>query len=253
MEKHHVRPFRNPAASTGVCTLSYILFLHLQAYSLLFGVLRQVSNYIACSMDGMYSESLSLSLMIVWLLHSIALYFYDSSLMFSQDVEVIWGRKWSTITWIYVFTRYSAVLLVIFDLIPDQGFLVGDSQMFYLLACTHLCLALQEYVHIHSKSRYLKLWVWRLIRDIWKLQGYHVHTRRSCSDSISVLCMWVLCMVTSTPFTNMRPGFSALRIYTLLDGKKFLAGIVFLLNLVPFATNLVSGILRTSTHIITNH
>lgn len=35
-------------------------------------------------------------------------------------------------------------------------------------------------------------------------------------------------------------GFSALRVYALLDGKYLIAGIVLLLNLVPFATNMVS-------------
>ena len=38
-------------------------------------------------------------------------------------------------------------------------------------------------------------------------------------------------------------GFSALRVYALLDGRKLLAAIVFLLNLVPFAVNLVSTVL----------
>ena len=38
-------------------------------------------------------------------------------------------------------------------------------------------------------------------------------------------------------------GFSALRVYALLDGRKFLAGVVLLLNLVPFALNLVSTVL----------
>ncbi len=43
-----------------------------------------------------------------------------------------------------------------------------------------------------------------------------------------------------TDFGILDAGFSALRIYALLDGKYVIAGIALALNLVPFATNLVS-------------
>lgn len=36
------------------------------------------------------------------------------------------------------------------------------------------------------------------------------------------------------------PGFSALRVYALLNGRYLVACLVFLLNLVPFAINMVS-------------
>ncbi len=39
-------------------------------------------------------------------------------------------------------------------------------------------------------------------------------------------------------------GFSALRVYALLDGKYIVAGTVFILNLVPLATNIVSVTIR---------
>lgn len=35
-------------------------------------------------------------------------------------------------------------------------------------------------------------------------------------------------------------GFSALRVYALLDGKYFVTALVLLLNVVPFAANIVS-------------
>ena len=50
-------------------------------------------------------------------------------------------------------------------------------------------------------------------------------------------------MLTRLP--SPTPGFSALRVYALLDGKKLIAVVVFLLNLVPFVTNLVSDIFFT--------
>lgn len=39
---------------------------------------------------------------------------------------------------------------------------------------------------------------------------------------------------------NLDAGFSALRVYALLDGKYLVTALVLLLNVVPFATNLVS-------------
>ena len=51
-----------------------------------------------------------------------------------------------------------------------------------------------------------------------------------------------------TSLTRPVPGFSALRVYALLDGKKLIAGVVFLLNLVPFVTNLVGHISYISPH-----
>ena len=41
------------------------------------------------------------------------------------------------------------------------------------------------------------------------------------------------------------PGFSALRVYALLDGKKLISGFIFLPNLVPLVTNLVSAFCST--------
>lgn len=48
------------------------------------------------------------------------------------------------------------------------------------------------------------------------------------------------------------PVFAALRVYALLDGKYVMACIIFLLNLVPFGTNMVSIYLRDSQmHMVT--
>lgn len=49
---------------------------------------------------------------------------FECFITFSQEVEVIWRRQWSAMTWIYVFTRYSSVLLTVLDLIPIYGFVV---------------------------------------------------------------------------------------------------------------------------------
>ncbi|KAI0769549.1 hypothetical protein BC629DRAFT_1595860 [Irpex lacteus] len=46
------------------------------------------------------------------------LFLFETSITFAQEVNVIWTRKWSMITWLYVVTRYTTLLLTILDLIP---------------------------------------------------------------------------------------------------------------------------------------
>ena len=58
--------------------------------------------------------------------YSVVLYLFECFITFSQEIEVIWRQQWSSMTWIYAFTRYSSVLLIIFELIPVYGFVVGN-------------------------------------------------------------------------------------------------------------------------------
>ncbi|KAI0781564.1 hypothetical protein BC629DRAFT_1289752, partial [Irpex lacteus] len=53
-----------------------------------------------------------------------ALYLYDWMTTLSEEVNVIWRRKWTSITWLYALTRYSAVLDQILFLIPPWNFVV---------------------------------------------------------------------------------------------------------------------------------
>ncbi|KAI0086788.1 hypothetical protein BDY19DRAFT_328976 [Irpex rosettiformis] len=45
-------------------------------------------------------------------------YLYESWITFSQEIGVIWERKWSTMTWVYVLTRYTSVLTSLNTFIP---------------------------------------------------------------------------------------------------------------------------------------
>ncbi|KAI0804508.1 hypothetical protein BC629DRAFT_1590775 [Irpex lacteus] len=58
-------------------------------------------------LDGSYIE-LSLNV----------LYFFESIITFSQEVEVVWCRKWTATTWLYAFTRYTSLLFSIWIFIP---------------------------------------------------------------------------------------------------------------------------------------
>ncbi|KAI0738123.1 hypothetical protein BC629DRAFT_1300472, partial [Irpex lacteus] len=111
-----------------------------------------------------------------------AFFLFDCIITLSQEVDVIWRRKWTAITWLYLLTRYSTVLDQIDLLIPGWDLVV---------------------------SRVCKV-------------GLYI--------DIALQLMQYLCFA----------WFSSLRVYALLDGKYVIAGIVFLLNLVPFATNMVS-------------
>ncbi|KAI0769492.1 hypothetical protein BC629DRAFT_1292144, partial [Irpex lacteus] len=119
---------------------------------------------------------------------------YESITTLSQEVDVIWCRKWTAITWLYALTRYSVVLQQIETFTPVWNFTV----------------------RIHS-NRSLNL---KILNTVF-LMGVEV-------------C----------------PGFSALRVYALLDGKYLMASIVFLLNLAPFASNLVPVSLITRVAVI---
>ncbi|KAI0769508.1 hypothetical protein BC629DRAFT_1442198 [Irpex lacteus] len=107
-----------------------------------------------------------------------SLYLYESLIALSQEVDVIWRRKRSLMTWLYIFTRYSAVVDNILLLAPTPGGLESCRAIIYM-------------------------------DDILQ--------------SIQFLCFAL---------------FSTMRVYALLNGKYLVAGLVLLLNLVPFGTNM---------------
>ncbi|KAI0769495.1 hypothetical protein BC629DRAFT_1292030, partial [Irpex lacteus] len=114
------------------------------------------------------------------MIYLLVLFLFDSIITISQEVDVIWRRKWTATTWLYVLTRHGTVIDQVIVLIPSWNL---------VLRCS--CAA-GEYID-----------------GAFRLLQY--------------LCLaW----------------FSALRVYALLNGNYLLAGIVLLLNLVPFATNM---------------
>ncbi|KAI0802058.1 hypothetical protein BC629DRAFT_163225 [Irpex lacteus] len=95
-----------------------------------------------------------------------------------QEVDAIWNRKWTVMTWIYAFTRYSTAVDSILHLVPYGSSVQG-------------CKANQY-----------------------------------ADDALSLIPF--LCFAL----------FSALRVHALLDGEYFIAGLVFVFNVVPFVTNM---------------
>ncbi|KAI0083914.1 hypothetical protein BDY19DRAFT_998115 [Irpex rosettiformis] len=79
-----------------------------------------------------------------------ALYFFDSCVTFSQEVDVIWGRKRSMMTWLYAFTRYSEVLLCITAFIPVWSWEANGYTTYILGAMQLLCLALFSALRVYA-------------------------------------------------------------------------------------------------------
>ncbi|KAI0769502.1 hypothetical protein BC629DRAFT_785704 [Irpex lacteus] len=128
------------------------------------------------------------------------LFLYEYITTLSEEVDVIWCRKWTATTWLYALTCYSTVLDQIVFLIPDWNFVryarAGDE--LFRISTLRKCYHNSCKVEIRANN------VLQLIR---------------------YLCFaW----------------FSALRVYALSDGRFLMASVVLLLNVVPFATNMVS-------------
>ncbi|KAI0086573.1 hypothetical protein BDY19DRAFT_351161 [Irpex rosettiformis] len=52
-----------------------------------------------------------------------ALYIFECVITFSQEVDVIWRRKWTMATWLYACTRYTALLYSILTMISRFEFM----------------------------------------------------------------------------------------------------------------------------------
>lgn len=48
----------------------------------------------------------------------LALYLFECCITLSQEVDTIWCRRWSLMTWVYALTRYATALLCIWTIIP---------------------------------------------------------------------------------------------------------------------------------------
>lgn len=57
------------------------------------------------------------------------LYLSETIFTLSQEINVIWSRKWTAISWLYAFTRYLAVADCIVHLLPDNGLEVCEISM----------------------------------------------------------------------------------------------------------------------------
>ena len=52
------------------------------------------------------------------ILYTTALVIYEHLVLLKYDIEFLWRRKWSAVTWIFVFNRYLLLATVLFSISP---------------------------------------------------------------------------------------------------------------------------------------
>ncbi|KAI0769534.1 hypothetical protein BC629DRAFT_1533929 [Irpex lacteus] len=143
-----------------------------------------IGNYINTSANGK-SHVDSRAVRLLSHMSALVLFLYDSIVTLCEEIDIIWRRKWTAMTWLFAFTRYVAIVDIILTFTSPGGAQVCAALLFTgdaLLLLQYLCLA----------------------------------------------------------------SFSALRVHALLDGRYITAGVVLLLNLIPFAVNMFAFITDTT-------
>ncbi len=90
---------------------------------------RLIGSYITRSATGESYISTHLSDDEMAHYHSFpGLFFYECIVTLSQEVDVVWRRKWTAITWLYALTRYCEVLDQIVTFLPVGNITVSRAQ-----------------------------------------------------------------------------------------------------------------------------
>ena len=66
----------------------------------------------------------------------IALLCYDYVVTFDQEISVIWQRKWTGATWLFISNRYAALLLLALTSAPTNTITVRPSFSTFLVYST---------------------------------------------------------------------------------------------------------------------
>ena len=166
------------------------------------------------------------------------LYLFDSCLTLPQEIGLMWCRKWTSVTWLYAYNRYVAWWLQIMSLVASVNhevlhtpFLDGPALLISLV--WHRGIA-----HYKQSTTLASPHFSQLSRCRWNFIQYPQRAgilglRLWASDSKINRCDWIL-------KTHPIPVFFSMRVHALLGGEKVITSLVLVLNLVPFATNIVS-------------
>lgn len=81
---------------------------------------RVIGVYISGSANGRFQvRRLDLSRTHFSVVYCIlVLFLFDCLITLSQEIDVLWGRKWTATTWLYMLTRYNTVIRQIILDIP---------------------------------------------------------------------------------------------------------------------------------------
>ncbi|KAI0781576.1 hypothetical protein BC629DRAFT_566332 [Irpex lacteus] len=81
------------------------------------------------------------------------LFLYETIITFSQEIKVIWDRKWTIMTWLYALTRYIVAVGCLLNLFPAAGPLVCKVDIYMETAVEliqFLCLALFSALRVYA-------------------------------------------------------------------------------------------------------
>ncbi|KAI0705913.1 hypothetical protein BC835DRAFT_1302665 [Cytidiella melzeri] len=132
------------------------------------------------------------------------LFVFDYCLTVGQESNLIWRRKWTIATWLFIVTRYVALLSAGLQFIQNS--------------------TISGYVRVPSSSPFREGTIL-----LGRCKGMTITT--STLSVAKFLCFAVLSK-------HVPSVFSALRVYALLEGNLLVTGVVFVLTLVPAATNI---------------
>ncbi|KAI0825865.1 hypothetical protein BC629DRAFT_31379 [Irpex lacteus] len=95
------------------------------------------------------------------------LFLFDCAITLSQEVDVIWRRKWNTTTWLYALMRYAIVMDMIALLLPVWN---------YVFECPNSCEVGNHVDHALRLTQYLCLAWFSALRVYALLDGKYIVT-----------------------------------------------------------------------------
>lgn len=91
---------------------------------------RLIGNYINTSANGK-SHVDSRAVRLLSHMSALVLFLYDSIVTLCEEIDIIWRRKWTAMTWLFAFTRYVAIVDIILTFTSPGSAQVRSSQQTY--------------------------------------------------------------------------------------------------------------------------
>lgn len=92
-------------------------------------IIRLIETYMITSACGMFHFQFG---WVSWFptdIGPLVLFLYESTITLGREVDVVWGRRWTAITWLYAFMRYSTIALNTMVFNPAASMMVWHSQI----------------------------------------------------------------------------------------------------------------------------
>ncbi|PSR79351.1 hypothetical protein PHLCEN_2v7073 [Hermanssonia centrifuga] len=60
---------------------------------------------------------------------NLALVAYEYVLTINQEIAMIWRRRWTLVTWLFMANRYLMIVLIIWDVVPSTAPTAGRAEV----------------------------------------------------------------------------------------------------------------------------